>query len=230
MQAEAMSYIERTIGAEPRFSVIWLHGLGADGHDFEPIVAELGLRGDYRFVFPHAPIRPITINAGMPMRAWFDILALDRNVGEDDVGIRASAAAVESLIDAEIARGIPARAIVLAGFSQGGALALHVALRESRPLAGALALSCFLPLARTLPHEKNAANQDLPIFMAHGTADPVIGLGFAETSRDLLAAEGYRVEWRTYPMGHSVSAAEVRDIAVWLARRYAHALGETSVR
>jgi phospholipase/carboxylesterase len=224
MNAAPLTCIERTVGAEPRFSVIWLHGLGADGHDFEPIVEELGLKGDYRFVFPHAPVRAVTINAGMRMRAWFDILALDRHAGEDEAGIRASGAAVESLIDREIARGIPAHAIVVAGFSQGGALALHVALRESRVLAGVLALSCFLPLARTLPHEKQDANAQVPIFMAHGVADPVIGLGFAEASRDALEAEGYRVEWHTYPMGHSVCAAEISDIAGWLAERYVQAL------
>jgi phospholipase/carboxylesterase len=224
MKAAPLTRVERSVGAKPRFSVIWLHGLGADGHDFEPIVEELGLTGDYRFVFPHAPVRPITINAGMRMRAWFDILALDRHAGEDEAGIRASAAAVESLIDAEIARGIPAHAIVLAGFSQGGALALHVALRESRPLAGVAALSCFLPLARTLSREKHAANTRLPIFMAHGDADPVIGLGFAEASRETLEAEGYGVEWHTYPMGHSVCPAEIRDVAAWLAKRYDAAL------
>jgi phospholipase/carboxylesterase len=225
MEAAPLTYIERAIGAEPpRFSVIWLHGLGADGHDFEPIVEELGLTGGYRFLFPHAPVRPITINAGMRMRAWFDIAALDRRAAEDEAGIRASAAAVESLIDAEIARGIPAQAIVVAGFSQGGALALHVALREPRPLAGVIALSCFLPLARALPREKQAANAHLPIFMAHGVADPVIGLGYAEASRAALEAEGYRIEWHTYPMGHSVCPAEIRDIAGWLARRYAQAL------
>lgn len=224
MSRAPLGCIERTVGGEPRFSVIWLHGLGADGHDFEPIVPELGLAGDYRFVFPHAPVRPVTINGGMRMRAWFDILALDRHAREDEAGIRESARAVEELIEREVARGIAPRAIVVAGFSQGGALALHVGLRASRPLAGVLALSCFLPLAGTLANEQRAAKADLPIFMAHGTADPIVALELGEASREILEAEGYRVEWHTYPMGHAVCPAEVRDIARWLAARYENAL------
>src|SRR6185503_18327059 len=145
--------IEITTGDAPRLAVVWLHGLGADGHDFEPIVPELRLRFGVRFVFPHAPVRPVTINGGMAMRAWYDILGFDRRATEDSAGIRASAAAVTELVDREIARGMPSHCIVLAGFSQGGAIALHTALRESRPLAGVLALSTYLPLAATLAHE-----------------------------------------------------------------------------
>jgi phospholipase/carboxylesterase len=224
VSALPLTFIEKTVGTEPRVSVIWLHGLGADGHDFEPIVDELGLAGDYRFVFPHAPVRPITINGGLRMRAWFDVLSIDRHAAEDEAGIRASAEAVGALIDAEIARGVPSQRIVLAGFSQGGALALHVALRAPRPLAGALALSSFLPLASALRREAHAANAELSIFMAHGVADPVIGIGLAVASREALEAEGYRIEWKTYPMGHSVCAAEIRDVAAWLAERYANAV------
>jgi phospholipase/carboxylesterase len=219
MSAEVLPCVERTVGQAPWRTVIWLHGLGADGHDFEPIVDALELDGGYRFVFPHAPVRPVTINGGLPMRAWFDIFALDGRGVEDDAGIAAGAAAVAALIDLEVARGVPTRSIVLAGFSQGGALALYTALREPRPLAGVLALSTFLPAAKRLGAEKSAANAAVPIFMAHGTADPVVGLPFAEASRRCLEAEGYRVEWKTYPMGHEVSMPEIRDISAWLRRR-----------
>ncbi|HEU4617881.1 MAG TPA: alpha/beta fold hydrolase [Gammaproteobacteria bacterium] len=225
MNTTVLPCVERTVGGEPRFSVIWLHGLGADGHDFEPIVDELGLDGGYRFVFPHAPVRPVTLNGGLPMRAWFDVFSLDRNLREDEAGIRESARAIGALIDAEVLRGVPARRIVLAGFSQGGAMALHVALRETRALAGVLALSCFLPLASALHREKQAANAALPIFMAHGVADPVVPIRFAEASKAVLEAEGYRVEWKTYPMGHSVCAVEIADIAAWLRNRYESSVG-----
>ena len=209
--------IEITTGDEPTLSVLWLHGLGADGHDFEPIVPELSLRIPVRFVFPHAPVRPVTINGGMAMRAWYDILGFDRHAREDAAGIRASAAAVTGLIDRELERGMPSERIVLAGFSQGGAIALHTALREPRPLAGVLALSTYLPLAASLNAERSSANAGLPIFMAHGTADNVLPLSLAETSRDALRALGYSVEWHAYPMAHSVCMEEVRAIAAWLS-------------
>ncbi len=215
--------VERTVGQAPTLCIIWLHGLGADGHDFEPIVDELRLPGGYRFVFPHAPYRPVTINGGMPMRAWFDIFALDRRARQDDAGIAEASAAVTALIDREIEAGFPSRSIVLAGFSQGGAMALHVALREPRPLAGVLALSAFLPRAAALASEKSAANARLPVFMAHGTDDAVVGLHLAEESRDRLGAEGYAVEWQTYPMGHAVCGPELQDIAQWLEARRAEA-------
>ncbi len=208
--------IEMTTGEAPSLAVIWLHGLGADGHDFEPIVPELNLRFAARFVFPHAPVRPVTINGGMPMRAWYDILGFDRSAREDAAGIRASAAAVTELVDREIARGIPAERIVLAGFSQGGAIALHTALREPRALAGVLALSTYLPLAATLASERHLANAGLPIFMAHGTQDPVLPLKLGEFSRRALESLGYSVEWHTYPMPHSVCMEEIRAIAAWL--------------
>jgi phospholipase/carboxylesterase len=210
--------IELSWGKDPRLSIIWLHGLGADGHDFEPIVAELDLGFAARFVFPHAPVRPVTINGGLPMRAWFDILAFDRSAHWDEDGIRASADAVRALVRREVERGVPSRRIVLAGFSQGGAIALHTGLREPQPLAGLLALSSFLPLGEKLADEKSAANTTTPIMMAHGDADPVITLDAAQAGRRRLEAEGYAVDWRVYPMPHSVCAPEIRDIAAWLTR------------
>jgi phospholipase/carboxylesterase len=209
--------IEIETGAAPQLAVIWLHGLGADGHDFEPVVPELGLRLPVRFVFPHAPVRSVTINGGMAMRAWYDILGFDRRAREDDAGIRASAAAVSELIDAQVDRGIPTQRIVLAGFSQGGAIALHTALREPRALAGALALSTYLPLVSTLAAERSAANAGLPIFMAHGTADNVLPLSLGETAKRTLEAQGYVVDWHEYPIAHSVCLEELSAIGAWLA-------------
>jgi phospholipase/carboxylesterase len=199
--------------------VIWLHGLGADGHDFEPIVPELRLAFAARFVFPHAPVRPVTINGGMEMRAWYDILGFDRHAAEDAPGIRASAAALTELIDNEIERGMPADRIVLAGFSQGGAIALHTALREPRKLGGVMALSTYLPLATTLAAERSAASSGLPIFIAHGSADNVLPLALGESSRRALEAAGYRVEWHAYPMAHSVCLEEILAIGAWLTAR-----------
>lgn len=214
-----LDYIETSWGGEPpRLSIVWLHGLGADGHDFEPVVPELGLGFGARFIFPHAPVRPVTINGGMPMRAWFDILSFDRAAEWDEAGIRGSAAEVDALIDREIERGMPARRIVLAGFSQGGAIALHAGLRSRHRLAGLMALSSFLPMADRLAPEKGRANAATPILMAHGDADPVIGLDMAEESRRALEAEGYAVDWHVYPMPHAVCAEEIRDIAAWLER------------
>jgi len=201
----------------PELAVIWLHGLGADGHDFEPIVPALGLGIPVRFVFPHAPMRRVTINGGMPMRAWYDVYGWGRNVPEDSTGIRASAAAITRLIDREIERSIPSERIVVAGFSQGGAIALHTALREPRRLAGVLALSTYLPLAGLLAAERTQANAAVPIFMAHGTDDAVLPLALAETSRRALEAQGYAIDWRVYPMAHTVSMDEVAAISAWLA-------------
>jgi len=211
--------VEIETGPQPKATVLWLHGLGADGHDFEPIVPALVRPGEraLRFVFPHAPVQPVTINGGMAMRAWYDILGFDRRAKEDAVGIRASAAAVAELIDREIERGMASERIVLAGFSQGGAIALHTALREPRPLAGVLALSTYLPLAASLASERSAAHSGVPIFMAHGTGDTVLPLSLAETSRAALLALGYAVEWHAYPMAHSVSMEEISAIGAWLA-------------
>jgi phospholipase/carboxylesterase len=207
--------VEVATDGAPELAVIWLHGLGADGHDFEPIVPELGLPFGARFVFPHAPIRPVTINNGMRMRAWYDILGFS-GVAEDDLGVRASAAAVARLVDREVDRGIAANRIVIAGFSQGGAVALHFALRAPQRLGGVLALSTYLPLADSLVREKTAANADLPIFMAHGSGDPVIPLALAEESRRRLELQGYAVDWNVYPMPHSVCAPEIQAISRWL--------------
>jgi phospholipase/carboxylesterase len=209
--------IEITTAPDPRLTVLWLHGLGADGHDFEPIVPELRLSLPVRFIFPHAPVRPVTINGGMAMRAWYDILGFDRRSKEDSAGIRASAAAVAALIDREVERGMPSDRIVLAGFSQGGAIALHTALREARPLAGLLALSTYLPLAATLADERSSANARIPLFMAHGKDDGVLPLKLAESSRGALEALGYAVDWHVYPMAHSVCIEEVGAISAWLA-------------
>lgn len=211
--------VELTTGPAPRLSVIWLHGLGADGHDFEPLVPELGLGFAARFVFPHAPLRPVTINGGMAMRAWYDIFGWGGQVPQDAAGIRASEAAVGRLIDREIERGTPSERIVLAGFSQGGAVALHAGLRERRALAGVLALSTYLPLADSLAGERSAANATLPILMVHGTADAVLPMALAQSSRRRLVALGYPVDWQTYPMAHTVCLEEIALIAAWLTAR-----------
>jgi phospholipase/carboxylesterase len=199
-------------------AVVLMHGLGADGHDFETLVFELGLpaASAIRWVFPHAPIRPVTLNGGVPMRAWFDILGLDRRSEEDEAGIREAGEQVRALVGRERERGIPAGRIVLAGFSQGGAMALHTALREDERLAGVLALSTYLPLARTVASEAHPSNATVPIFMAHGTVDPIVPIGLGEAARDLLRSQGREVEWHTYPMPHSVCAEEVADIRKWL--------------
>jgi phospholipase/carboxylesterase len=214
-----MEAIEIQTGAKPDAAVIWLHGLGADGHDFEPIVPELRLPPalQLRFIFPHAPIRPVTLNQGMRMRAWYDILQLGGGA-EDEAGVRASDALVTNLMSEEVKRGITPDRIVLAGFSQGGAIAVHTALRYSAPLAGVLALSTYLPLRATLKEEMREENRKLPVFMAHGLYDDVIPLVRAEESRKILADAGYDVEWHTYPMAHSVCAEEIADIARFLRK------------
>jgi phospholipase/carboxylesterase len=216
---DEMEAIEIETGPEPRAAVIWLHGLGADGHDFEPIVPELDIPADLqlRFVFPHAPVRPVTLNQGMRMRAWYDIYQLGGG-REDEAGIRASEAALKGLIENEKARGIAAGKIVIAGFSQGGAIALQTSLRYPEKLAGVLALSTYLPLAEKLTEEKHAVNARTPIFMAHGQYDDVIPLRRADESRQMLEKLGYPVEWRTYPMPHSVHPQEIADISAFLAR------------
>lgn len=202
-------------------SVIWLHGLGADGHDFEPIVPELRLPADLglRFVFPHAPIQPVTLNGGMAMRAWFDILTLDRGGLEDEAGIRASAEILEQLIAREQERGIAANKIVVAGFSQGGAISLHVGLRSGQTLGGIMALSTYLPIKSTFADE--VAPSDVPILMAHGSLDPVLPMALGRESADLLLANDFKVEWHDYQMAHSVCAEEIDDIRAWLLSIYA---------
>lgn len=213
--------VEVETAVAPVRAVIWLHGLGADGHDFEPVVAEFDpdRLPPTRFVFPHAPMRPVTINGGYVMRAWYDIVSLDFSQRrEDPRGVIESARMVERLIARENARGIPDEHIVLAGFSQGGAIALHAGLRHPRRLAGILALSTYLPLADTLPAEAHAANRDVPIFMAHGHGDTVIPYDFGERSGELLRGQGYDVVWHPYFAEHGLVMEEVRDIETWLGQ------------
>ena len=218
--ADQLEAIEIETTVSPIASIIWMHGLGADGHDFVDIVPELGLpaRPGVRFVFPHAPMRPVTINGGYVMRAWYDIRDAGGVRREDPAGVRASQKSIEALIQREKERGVPPSAIVLAGFSQGGAMALHTGLRHGERLAGVMALSCSLPLADTLAVEAAPANRDVPIFMAHGTHDPTIPMARALRARETLTGLGYRVEWREYSMPHSVCPEEIRDIATWLGR------------
>ncbi len=201
-------------------AVIWLHGLGADGHDFESIVPSLGLDGaGVRFVFPHAPRRPVTINMGLIMRAWYDIRGLVVASARDDKGIRESVALVTALVDRERERGIDGARIVLAGFSQGGVIALHVALRYPQTLAGVVALSTYLPEAEALEAETSAANRSLPIFQAHGLFDEMIAPELGERARDRLQALGHPVNWNTYPMQHEIHPDEIADMGAWLRGR-----------
>ena len=220
MPVALLDAIEIETAAKPDAAVIWMHGLGADGHDFEPIVPELGLPAGLgiRFVFPHAPLRPVTINQGHVMRAWYDVRALAGVRREDEAGVRQSARQIEALVERERQRGIAPRRLVLAGFSQGGAMALHVGLRYPERLAAILALSCYLPLAATLGPEAAPANRDVPIFWAHGVHDPMIPLAMAELGREHVASLGYRTEWHQYPMPHSVCAEEIAEVARWLER------------
>jgi phospholipase/carboxylesterase len=215
----SLETIEIETAAKPSATVIWLHGLGADGHDFEPIVPELGMPASkpVRFIFPHAPRRPVTINMGMRMRAWYDILQMGGGL-EDEAGIRESQDLLEKLIATQKQKGIPARKIVLAGFSQGGAIVLQTALRHPERLGGAMALSTYLPLQSKLDHERSPMNNDLPIFMAHGAYDNMIGIDRAQRTRDALLASGYPLEWHEYPMPHSVCPQEIADIAAFLLR------------
>ena len=202
-------------------TVIWMHGLGADGNDFVPVVPMLGLPADHgiKFIFPTAPQRPVTINGGMVMPAWYAILGLDFGSRQDEEGIRGSQTEIEKLIAAAKAEGIPADRIVIAGFSQGGVIALQTSLRHEEKLAGVLALSTYLALHEKLEDEANAANQNTPIFMAHGNYDPVIPFRYAEQSRDRLKQAGYEVEWHSYPMEHQVALEEINDIGNWLKKQ-----------
>ncbi|HTU66801.1 MAG TPA: dienelactone hydrolase family protein [Steroidobacteraceae bacterium] len=217
---KALETVTVETGPDPAFTIIWMHGLGADGHDFEPLVPELldESMPVLRFVFPHAPVRPVTINNGYAMRAWYDIIGIDRRSAEDFAGIKASAAGIAQLIERENQRGIPTSRIALAGFSQGGAMALHLGTRHAEKLAGVIALSCYLPLGAHLVAEKSPANQATPFFMAHGTQDPVVPHALGEESRRALEAAGYAVEWHSYAMPHSLCEPEVGDIRAFLAR------------
>lgn len=223
MNDPALETIEIESGPNPTAAVIWLHGLGADGNDFVPIVRELDLRGcpPIRFVFPHAPAMPVTINNGYVMRAWYDILGTDLSRREDEAGLRKSQALVEGLVAQQKARGIPVSRIVLAGFSQGCAMTLQTGLRHPERFAGLLCLSGYLPIHATVAEERHAANHDTPIFLAHGRGDPVIPIDRAEKSRDILQALGYQVEWHAYAMPHSVCPEEIADVGRWLQRTLA---------
>jgi phospholipase/carboxylesterase len=217
LSAAVLETIEIETARDPRASIIWMHGLGADGNDFVPLADEIALPIAVRYIFPHAPMMPVSINGGYVMRAWYDILdaAIRR---EDETGVRASQQSVEALLAREKSRGIGASRIVLAGFSQGGAIALQTGLRHGERLAGVMALSTYVPLADQLAAEASQANRAVPIFMAHGTADPMIAYSRAEASRDLLLQQAYAVEWHEYRMQHSVCPEEIADIGVWLRR------------
>jgi phospholipase/carboxylesterase len=221
MNQDLLPCVEIPAPARHRSSIVWLHGLGADGHDFEPIAAELALPPSLgvRFVFPHAPRRPVTINGGYVMRAWYDILAPDFRAGVDEQGIRESEQQVAALVEREIVAGIPSERIILAGFSQGGAVALETAARLREPVAGILALSTYLPMPERFPVAQGAR----PVFMAHGTVDPIVPLALAVCSRQTLEDKGYPVEWHSYPMPHAVCPEEIRDIRAWLLARFGHA-------
>ena len=213
--------VEVVTGENPAGSVIWLHGLGADGHDFEPIVPELRLPETLalRFVFPHAPVQPVTINGGMSMRSWYDILSFDSEGRVDDKGLLESSAVLDGLIVREIERGIEPRKIVIAGFSQGGAVAIQTALHTGHEIAGLMALSTYMPLPEDAA--STAMRKDLPIFMAHGNVDPVLRMEWGRSSADKLIEVGFSVDWHEYPMAHAVCPQEIADIGLWLSAIYA---------
>jgi phospholipase/carboxylesterase len=218
---DVLPHITLETGKSPRHSIIWLHGLGADGGDFVAIADEMNLPVAVRYIFPHAPMQPVTINGGFVMRAWYDIAAADIGAQQDEDGIRKSQRKIEKLIAQEKQRGSAAENIFLAGFSQGGALALHTGLRHAEKLGSILALSCYLPLAETLADEASNAAKDTPIFMAHGRNDPIVPYGLGKSSAEKLSGLGYRLEWREYAMPHSMCAEEVRDIEDWLTKQLA---------
>jgi phospholipase/carboxylesterase len=212
--------IEIETAPRPNAAVIWLHGLGADGHDFEPVVPQLVNRGEraWRFIFPHATPRPVTINGGMRMRAWYDIAGFDRKAQEDEPGFRETELAIRQLIEREAERGIAANRVVLAGFSQGGAVALYTAPRYPERLAGVMALSTYLPFSGRLDAERLPANNGTPIFMAHGLTDGTLPIALGLESRDFLKKLGFNVEWHQYPMAHAVCSDEIADIRQYLLR------------
>ena len=216
MQVDA---IEISTGENPAWSMIFLHGLGADGHDFAPLPAQMDLPAAVRFVLPHAPVVPVTINGGLSMRAWYDVLTLDWNGPEDAAGVRDSGRLLRRLIRRETERGIPSHRIFIGGFSQGGSVALFTGPRHPEPLAGIVALSTWMPQPATLAEEGSGANRSLPVFMAHGTYDPTVPMMFGARCRDQLRARGHELLWSTYPMEHAVCAQEIADLNDWLAAR-----------
>jgi phospholipase/carboxylesterase len=216
---ETLPAIEIETKPKPSHAVIWLHGLGADGNDFVPVVKELKLPPlGIRFVFPHAPMRPVTINGGFVMRAWYDIAYQELAFKEDERGLRESQKLIEELIVRENTRGIPSSRIVLAGFSQGGVMTFQTGLRQSKPLAGLMALSSYVPMSPMIEVERNAASNSVPVFMGHGITDNIVPLALGKMSRDTLTKLGYKVDWHQYTMPHSVCAEELADIGVWLKR------------
>lgn len=223
MQSDDLETIEINPAGEVRGTLIWLHGLGADGHDFEPLIPQLDLvdRLGVRVILPHAHRRPVTINGGMVMRAWYDIVAQNIGARQDADGILQSEQAILQLVSREIERGVPVNRIALAGFSQGGAIVLHTGLRLQQSLAGILALSCYLPLAERFPGEASTESRATPILMCHGLEDSVIPIALAEASRNSLLDAGYTLEWRSYPMPHAVCPEEIRDVAGWLSGIFA---------
>ncbi len=214
--------VEIETAEKPVHAVIWLHGLGADGNDFAPIIPQLvdPAWPAVRFVFPHAPVRPVTVNGGMPMRAWYDIAGMRIEDKQDDTGLRASVGEVEKLIAREIERGVPSRHILLAGFSQGGAVVLAAGLRSKEALAGIVALSTYLMFAERLPAEQSAANAHLPIFIGHGSGDPVVPQALGTAARDALAKLGHPVAWHGYPMAHQVCMEEIADLRAWIGAHF----------
>jgi phospholipase/carboxylesterase len=219
---DLLDFLEVSTAPSPLYSVIWMHGLGADGHDFEPIVPYLGLPPTtaVRFIFPHALMRPITINGGAVMRAWYDISEISTTRSQDEAGINHSASKINALIDREIERGIPAERIIVAGFSQGGAMALHVGLRYPQKLAGIMALSAYILFPEKLADEHSPANSDTPVFIGHGSQDPVVPIFLGEAVQSKLSAGQWPVEWHKYPIQHSVSPEEIADIGRWLQARF----------
>ena len=219
-QLPHLECVEFETGAHPRASVVWLHGIGADGLQSEPLIRQVAQCGGepVRFICPHAPFRRVTLCGGQRMRAWYDLRDLNRQLQQDETSIRESSAAVRALIDREAERGIPSRRMVLGGFSQGGAMALLTGTRLAEPLAGIVALSCYPLLASTFAAERQAANQRTPIFLAHGLSDPVIDFCVGADMSDRLQASGYPIEWRAYPMGHELTGAEIMDVARFVRR------------
>ena len=220
MKTRTLPAVEVVTGENPTATVIWLHGLGADGHDFEPIVPELGLPDDLnvRFLFPHAPSIPVSINSGYIMPAWYDIKHTDIGYQQDERGIRESARQIQLLIEREVMHGIASNRIILAGFSQGGAMALHLGLRQGEPLAGIMALSCYLPIAETIESELFEESKSTQVFMAHGVNDPVVPYALGDNSHRKLESLGYSVEWHSYPMEHSVCSEEITKIGQWISK------------
>jgi phospholipase/carboxylesterase len=218
---DLLPHIALETGDSPQHSIIWLHGLGADGEDFVPVAEQMELPVVVRYIFPHAPMQPVTINGGYVMRAWYDIIATNIGAQQDEAGIRDSQAEIEKLIAQERQRGVASQNIYLAGFSQGGAIALHTGLRHAERLGGIVALSTYLPLAQTLAEEASAVNRHLPIFMAHGSDDPIVPCALGKSSAQKLTELGYRLSWHEYGMPHSVCLEEIGDLADWLAERLA---------